>query len=213
MLKWCASAIAAAAAMLAFATPSCAQLYLSGSGGYLDLQNLRGARSAFSADADFENSYLLNAAIGYRFRLPSVNLRLEIEGGYGKADVKSVSITTPSGGTSTAILRGGNSDLYTATINGFVEFPITPLVSPYVGAGIGAAYTDLPSFSTAGGDVTFRGGSNANLLILGEAGLSFNLGDNLAIVPAYRYLRFNSEISGVNDIDAHVFKLGLRFTF
>ena len=212
MLKWSASALAAAAA-LAFATPSQAQFYISGSGGYLDLQNLHGTRSAFSANADFDDSYLLNAAIGYRFRLPAVNLRLEVEGGYGRANVKSVSITSPGGGTSTAILRGGNSDLYTATVNGFVEFPITPLISPYVGAGVGAAYTDLPSFSTAGGDVTFRGGSDANLLILGEAGLSINLGDHLAIVPSYRYLRFNSEISGVSDVDAHVFKLGVRFTF
>jgi opacity protein-like surface antigen len=212
MLKWSVSAVAAAAA-LAFATPSHAQLYLSASGGYLDLQNLRGARSAFSADADFEKSYLLNAAIGYRFRLPAVNLRLELEGGYGRAEVKSVSITTASGGTSTAILRGGNSDLYTATVNGFVEVPLGPVLSPYVGAGIGAAYTDLPSFSTASGDVTFRGGSNANLLILGEAGLAVNLNDNLALVPAYRYIRFNSQISEVDDIDAHIFKLGLRLTF
>jgi opacity protein-like surface antigen len=134
-------------AALALAKPARAEFYLSGSGGYLDLGKLQVTRSGFSGDAEFESSYLLNGALGYRFHLPGFNLRLEVEGGYGQAEVSSVSVTTPTGASQTGIVRGGNSDLYTATFNGFVDFPVTPLLSPYIGAGVGAAHS--PTFPTS----------------------------------------------------------------
>jgi opacity protein-like surface antigen len=204
---------ALAVAALPFAAPARAEFYISGSGGYFDINKLHATRSGFSADADFDNRFLLNGALGYRFQLPAVNLRLEVEGGYGQAKVSSVSVTTPTGSSQTGIVGGDHKDLYTATLNGFVDFPVTALLSPYIGAGVGASYTDLPTVTTASGDVTFRGGSQATLLIVGEAGVSINVLDRLSLVPAYRYLHFNSQVSGVDDLDAHVFKLGLRITF
>jgi opacity protein-like surface antigen len=208
MKTWTACAVALALA--AMAVPAKAQLYLSGSAGYLDENRQHGVAGGLSADADFHASYIFNAALGFRIPFPSFAIRVEGEGGYGRTNLHSVTVATPGGGTTQATVTGTSNNLYTGTINGFLDVPVTPLLTPYVGGGLGVAHSRFGAFRTA--DVQFQGGHEVDFLWLAEAGLAINFG-NLAIVPAYRYLHFNTGTTALSDSDAHVFKLGLRLIF
>jgi opacity protein-like surface antigen len=203
-------AFAVALALGAVALPARAQLYLSGSAGYLDENRQHGIEGGLGADADFHASYIFNAALGFRIPFQSFAIRVEGEGGYGRTNLHSVTVATPGGSTTSAVVTGASNNLYTGTINGFLDVPVTPLLTPYLGGGLGVAHTRFGDFRTA--DVEFHGGHETNFLWLAEAGLAFNLG-NLAIVPSYRYLHFNSGTTALSDSDAHVFKLGVRLTF
>jgi len=199
-----------AAALIVATFPAEAQLYLSGSGGYLDENSQNGARGGLSANADYEKNYIFNAAVGLRIPLEPVSLRVEVEGGYGRTDLKSVTVATPGGGTTRATVTGAGNNLYTGTVNGFLDIPVTSLLTPYLGGGLGVAQAKFADFRTT--DIQFKGGHETDFMWLAEAGVAINFGA-LSIVPAYRYLQLNTGTSALSDSSAHVFKLGLRMQF
>jgi opacity protein-like surface antigen len=63
------------------------------------------------------------------------------------------------------------------------------------------------------GTITVEGDSDTYFTAHGEAGVSIALNDQLAVVPAYRYLWLNSGEAGFDDDTAHLFKVGVRFAF
>ena len=69
--------------------------------------------------------------------------------------------------------------------NGYLQYPITDAVVPYIGIGVGMASVkmDKPAFIICNGDTTSR-----NLLAYqGIVGLGVNLSDHVTMSIDYRY--------------------------
>lgn len=91
------------------------------------------------------------------------------------------------------------------TVGGFYDFRPSARFSPYVGAGLGIASWEL-EYEDAEEDGT-------DFTMFGEAGLNVALNANATLAPSYRFQWINNGENGVEDSKAHVFKLGLRYTF
>ena len=90
-------------------------------------------------------------AIGYQF---ANHTRLEISAGYLQASPSSLSLS--AAGTPMAVVdAGGELGLFTAMVNGILEFPLRDRagrvqgITPYVGAGIGLGNLTVPHCATS----------------------------------------------------------------
>lgn len=111
-----------------------------------------------------------------------------------------------------------DAKLSTGTIfaNGYIDFDYFGFVVPYVGAGIGAAFhnisnVDRPFGASSGNSTSFAWNV--------QAGLAFNITDNIALDVGYRYVDLGNARSGglapfkVDNITAHEARVGLRYSF
>jgi opacity protein-like surface antigen len=113
--------------------------------------------------------------------------------------------------------------------NAYVDLGTWNCFTPYVGAGIGAAYNQLADFVDMGIGTTGAGfgrnSSDWNLAWALHAGLAYSVSKNLKVELAYRYLNLGSVtdtvdcIGGCNpdsykfsNIHSHDIMLGLRWT-
>jgi len=81
-----------------------------------------------------------------------------------------------------------------------LQLPLTP----YVGGGL-----DLASIESSSG-----GNDATNFTWHGEIGASFDLGPQLAIVPAYRFEWIDNDgLLSDDPVTSHAFRLGARFSF
>lgn len=150
------------------------QPYFSVKGGVNSVQDDNGY--------NFDTGYNVNAAIGYS---AATNVRAELEVGFSAADAD------------------GDAEVNTATImaNGYYDFTcLNWMVTPYLGAGIGAAHQRLDG-SNNGWEFAYQG----------MAGASYSFSPTLAVTAEYRY-------TGTTDIsdtsyDSHNFLAGLKFAY
>ncbi|WP_170984209.1 outer membrane protein [Rhodoligotrophos defluvii] len=109
-----------------------------------------------------------------------------------------------------------DAKLSTGTIfaNGYVDFDYFGFVKPYVGGGVGVAFhsisnVDKPPFSSSGSSTDFAWNV--------QAGLAFDVTENIAVDVGYRYVDLGDAKSGgpdhfhVDSITAHEARVGLRF--
>lgn len=157
--------------------------------------------SGLSASLDYDTGWTAGIAGGYRFG----QVRVEGELSYGRVSGADLTINGQDFDV------GADLSLFTGTLAGYYDFIHGP-VTPYVGAGIGVAVADLDDFSINGIGID-GGGSSTDLMLFGEAGLSWALTDQLSVVPAYRYVWVNDGGDGVDDSTAHVVRVGLRYQF
>jgi hypothetical protein len=66
---------------------------------------------------------------------------------------------------------------------------------------------------TVGGRSFPEGSTSTDLTAFAEAGLSFDLGSALELVPPYRYQWIDDGRDGFDDSGIHVARLGLRYWF
>lgn len=156
--------------------------------------------------AEYETGFVFSAAIGNRF---GNGFRAEAEFSYGMTGFDSFST---SGGS--ASVSGADVNLFSFTAGGFYDFNIGGAFTPYLGGGVGFVHTSIDD-GTFSGPVsgTIEGDSGTDLTAFGEAGLAFALSQNVEIVPAYRFQWFDVGGDGVDDVTAHIVKVGLRFGF
>ena len=88
--------------------------------------------------------------------------------------------------------------------------------TPYVGAGIGAAYLRTSDVFTP--QFVDAGGNKWNLSYAGMAGASYAIAPNIAVDIGYRYLHLgdvgsNTGAMSFSNINAHELRLGLRWMF
>lgn len=171
-------------------------LYIGAGGGYniLDNQKLSGLSSPVTHGEGFLDSkggVVGLGSIGYGL---GNGLRFEVEGDYRYNKLQKVAGVVPAPG----LTAGGNQQDVAAMFNALYDFNLSMLgvnwVSPYVGLGIGADWTNLKNahFSTTSGpgsSYAFNGQSNASLAYQAIVGGSFPIAGvpGLALTAEYRF--------------------------
>ncbi len=184
------------------------KMYLSGSFGAAWIEDTEYSFANVRGELEYDNpGWMANVAVGYRM---SPMWRGELELGHGRIDTDRITGNGSSAGISAELA------VTTLTANAFFDIPVSRWgFTPYVGGGIGFAYSEVDSSRTTfGGTTVTRGGNDEiDLVAFGEAGLSFGLQSGLELVPSYRYMWIDSSEDGFDDTTAHIARLGLRYTF
>ena len=164
----------------------------------------------------------IGAGIGYDW---NNWLRVEATGEYRSRTRVYAFGSYPPGGLDT---YEGYLKNYVFLANAFVDLGTWDCFTPFVGAGIGAAYLNLADFTDVNPNGGFGFGRNPskwNLAWALYAGMTYNVSKNFKIDLTYRYLNFGSITDTVDcnggcfpdsfkfdKLYSHDFMLGLRFT-
>lgn len=214
--------------------PCCDNWYLRGfvgvgMNGNYDLKYLQ--NSANTSDFVFDHSSIadsmfIGGGVGYEF---NNWLRFEATAEYrSKARVYAFGHYT-TGGTFALDTYEGDLKSWVFLANAFVDLGTWECFTPFVGAGIGGAYTMLTDFtdinpSLAGFGIG-RNPSDWNFAWALYAGVAYNVSQNFKIDLTYRYLNYGSITDTVDcyggcnpdsfkfdNLYSHDIMLGLRWT-
>ncbi len=181
---------------------------------------------------DFSGAPFFAAGIGYRW---NHWFRTDVTGEYrSKSDFDGLDIASQVGPPAFI------PDNYTAKksewlalLNGYLDVGTWHGITPFVGAGVGAANVKISDFTDVGvnvGSVAFGDDHDQwNFAWALYAGLAFDVTDAFTVELAYRYLDVGDGRSGdliafdgtnaidnpmkFEDITSHDIKLGVRYTF
>lgn len=172
--------------------------YFHASLGAQQPRDISGSAYGYHVTGEFESGVALAAGIGYRF---SPNFRGEIELGYGHTQLKSLSV---AGRSFSASSLGADEriDAYSGFVSGYLDIPVNPTFTPYLGLGVGAIRLE----SGGEGDSAFA--------MFGELGLGVTVSETVSIVPSLRYTWTDYAIaSGFDKVQFWTAKIGLRIAF
>lgn len=178
-------------------------VYIGGGAGlnYHEDSDIQGIR--LNGEAEFELGFVGMGVIGYAFNGPRIEGELSYRiNGTDRAAVTNTGIgpvvSNPNGGFST----------FAAMTNFYYDIDIGSLITPYIGAGIGGAYSE---YTTIGDEVVFA--------YQGIVGASLDLGNNMEGFADYRYFGTTKveggDIGRAADIENrnHSLMVGLRYHF
>ncbi|GAA0776618.1 porin family protein [Roseibium denhamense] len=174
-----------------------------------------------------DNAWMIGVGVGYKF---TDYLRTDVTLDYETpAAVKGYAVCGAcTGGFSE---EGTDIDVWTVMLNGYIDIGTWHRITPYVGAGIGAAYVRTDNTYSINPGSTGRSeydGENSewNFAWALMAGASYAVTDNWAIDAGYRYKDLGEAKTVVlndvgtggsrikwEDLTAHEFRLGARYTF
>jgi len=196
-------------------------LYIGALGGYNIVQDtdLKTSPTAVpNSEASFDDGWAGIGRIGYGFALaPTVGMRVELEGNYRSNSVGGVRLAN-AGQTGV----GGTQKTYGAMVNALFDFDLG-FVTPYIGAGVGWAWTEWDGVRWGGqqrvsdtaDNFAYQGIVNLNFPIATVPGLS--------LTGEYRYFatlenKFTvTNTAGVTSVEAdnvnHTFLIGLTYAF
>jgi outer membrane protein OmpA-like peptidoglycan-associated protein len=199
-------------------------LYIGALGGY-NIANSAdltfGPTGRANSEVEFDGGWALIGRIGYGFALaPTVGMRVELEGNYRDNSVDTAKVAGVNIGS------GGSQQTYGAMVNALFDFDLG-FVTPYIGAGIGYAWTTLDARSQG---VTIVDDTVGNFAYQGILGLNFPISavPGLSITGEYRYFatlengfdttnQFRAAFPGSNSVDVdntnHTFLIGLTYAF
>lgn len=136
-----------------------------------------------NTDISFDNGFVIGGALGYKFD-PSflAGIRVELEVAYRENNVDAGAILGDPG----AAFRGDNSSL---GVFGNVLYEISgvPLVTPYIGAGLGIGGVESDTFIDTLTNVRFGGATRTEFLYQGIVGLTLPLTDTWDVFAEGRY--------------------------
>ncbi len=200
------------------------KIYGDPSGSFNDYGNLRELR--FERES-MDNAWMIGVGVGYQFNdyfRSDVTLDYET-----RAGVKGYAacLTSCTGGYTT---EGTDIDVWTVMLNGYVDIGTWNRITPYVGAGIGAAYvrtSDTYSIDPATGRFNYSGDNGEwNFAWALMAGASYAVTDNWSIDAGYQYrdlgkaktLKLQNTASPDSrvewdDLTAQEIRLGVRYSF
>ncbi len=214
--------------------------YLRGDIGYsnqmvdsLDNALYATAISVDNQHKEFTGAPFLDFGIGYR-----INhwFRVDVTGEYrSKSEFNGADLYTVALGTFPDTYTAKKSE-WLALVNGYIDLGTWHGITPFVGAGIGAANIQISAFTdsgvgTAGFPSVAYGGTNDewNFAWALYAGLGFEITDALTLELAYRYLDMGDAASGdliaydgtntidnpmeFHDVTSHDVRLGFRYAF
>lgn len=179
---------------------------------------------------DFDGAPFLVAGIGYRW---NNWIRTDVTGEYrSKSDFDGLDIGTGPGFIIPNNYTAKKSE-WVALVNGYVDLGSWHGISPFVGAGVGAANVKISNFTDVGVTVdSVAYGADVdqwNFAWALYAGVGWDVTPAFTVELAYRYLDLGDAESGdligfdgtnmvnnpmeFNDITSHDLKLGMRYTF
>ena len=132
-------------------------------------------------NVSLDNGFVIGGAIGYK--LPVSNFRVELELAYRENDITAGQLLSDP----TAAFSGDNSSLG-AFANVLYDFDSLPLVTPYIGAGIGVGGVESDVVRTAAvNDLRFGGPTRTEFLYQGIAGVTIPINDTFDLFAEGRY--------------------------
>jgi OOP family OmpA-OmpF porin len=162
--------------------------------------------SGVSASVGTDPGWVGMLSVGHAY---GNGFRTEIEASFSRAGVDSVSGASNSDGTVSSL---------SGMVNALYDFNTNTAFKPYVGLGIGVSRVRYEDVTPIGG--TLVSDRDTVLAYQGIAGVSYDLGDNMALTTDYRYFRTadpDFKADGVGTIDSefgeHRIMVGLRWTF
>jgi opacity protein-like surface antigen len=211
--------------------------YLRGDIGYTN-QNVDSLDNALYATydsvgtvyKDFDGAPFFAAGIGYRW---NHWFRTDVTGEYrSKSDFDGLDIATIGPATIPDHYSAKKSE-WVALLNGYLDLGTWHGITPFVGAGVGAANVKISDFTDIGDTVDSVAFGSAqdqwNFAWAAYAGLAFDITDAFSVELAYRFLDVGDAKSGdlvaydgtntidnpmeFKDITSHDIKLGVRYTF
>lgn len=191
--------------------------YIRGDIGYR--LNSNDGASTFLADPIASQSINDTAVFGLGGGYKSGWFRADVTVDYSgratfRADVAGLPASNQPGLTS-------KIETVTTLVNAYADLGTWWNVTPYIGAGLGAAYMRTVEFhDDRAAFMPHEKQDKWNFAWAAIAGLSYRIGANLLADASYRYLSLGDAVSAVNvannqltvkDITAHEFRIGLRY--
>jgi len=182
---------------------------------------------------DFDGAPFFAAGIGYRW---NHWFRTDVTGEYrAKSHFTGLDIGIPNNPADPLIPDNYTAEKseWVALLNGYLDVGTWHGITPFVGAGVGAADVKISDFTDIGVNVdSVAFGDNNdewNFAWALYAGLAFDVTDAFTVELAYRYLNLGDAESGdligfdgtnnvdnpmkFEDITSHDVKVGVRYTF
>lgn len=192
--------------------------------------------TSFNQQSSFDTAGIFGLGAGYQF---NSWFRADVTGQYrGNSNLKATDLFT---GTAGGAPYNG-IDNYNATksewlvmANGYVDLGTWWCVTPFIGAGVGAARVSIANFTDTGANTlpfsttSFASaptGSKWNLAWAAHAGLAYKVNPSMTLELAYSYVNMGEGQTGVltafdgttsnnvfkfKDITSHDLKLGVRW--
>ena len=193
------------------------------------------ADSVANVHREFTGAPFASAGVGYKF---NNWFRVDATGEYrSKSEFNGADLYTLAGvGTFPDVYTAKKSE-WLALVNAYVDLGSWHGISPFVGAGVGAANVKISAFTDSGvgvdgiSDAFAFGGEHDewNFAWALYAGVGMAVTDNVTLEMAYRYLDMGDGASGdlrpydgpgvidnpmeFRDITSHDVKLGFRYQF
>jgi opacity protein-like surface antigen len=186
-------------------------------------------------ESQWDPSWFISIGFGYEF---NDWFRTDFTAEYrGKSDffgADSYDFDTTAPGSEGANDFTGNKSEWVLLANAYLDLPSYGIMTPYIGAGIGAArieISDFTDYNPINGAIGFSDDTATwNFAWALHAGLAFELSQNWTVDLAYRFLYMGDAetedllaADGSNptpgnsfhwsDIASHDIKLGVRYTF
>lgn len=178
-------------------------LYVASTVGYASLQDRSFDTFGIPGKLVFDQGYSVGAAVGYRMDM----FRVELEGNYTATQLDAIEIDQ----TLFPGLRDDRSkwvDNWSGFVSGYADFNFSDM-RPYVGAGVGVWASKLDDAELDGGFETV--GSDANLALHGEVGLTFVVSDRFELSPGYRFIWVKDDEAPLQRSRIHSARLTLRY--
>lgn len=188
--------------------------YLRGDIGFSNqrVNRLNNALDANNTTSDqhlgFNTAGIFGLGVGYKF---NNWLRFDVTGEYrGNSQFFGTDSITYPGGVGTDTYHATKSE-WVALANAYVDLGTWWCMTPFIGAGVGAARVSIANFTDQG--IANNGGGALPGLALGDnvskwnlawalhAGVAYNVSPNLTVELAYRYLNMGDGLTG----DLHTF--------
>lgn len=199
---------AAAYAPAGFAAPEGPFVGIMGGANFTNDLDVSGTGVGINRSVDTDTGYAVIPSIGYRF---GNGLRSEVELGYRKNDVDSVS------GSATG---SGEIKARSAMLNLLYDVNMNGRVSPYIGGGIGYAKIRYDGVQPVGVPGIGVNDSDRVFAYQGIAGLSYAVSNAVELAAEYRYfatqdpdMRTSGGTSVETEYKSHAALVGLRFNF
>lgn len=135
-----------------------------------------------SLDTEFETGWALTGNVGYRW--PATNFRTELELAYRQNDVASIF-------QSPVLIANASGDVsqFSIMANALYDFPIADQWSLTLGAGIGAAQSDVSATGLPGSQVLLADSDDGwSFAYQGIAGIAYAVSNQTSVYVEYRYL-------------------------
>ncbi len=202
-------------------------VYIQGFAGYSQLQDSDFSGSigggTQSVDTEFDGGFGLGVAVGTEIPAwsnDSIGTRIELELSYRDNDVDAVNFTGNGPGAEGNV--SGDVSQTSLFANLLFDFKQGGAITPFVGLGVGATYSDLdfvygPGVALDDSDTNFA----AQLI----AGVAYDISDSTAFTVDARYSRAfdvssqrlapNGTSTGTfeDDLDTFSLNFGLRYSF